>query len=182
MKRYGPHPTLVDARGLTLVLGGARSGKSAFAERIIEASGLSPVYLATGQAHDEEMAQRISHHRERRSEAWQTIEAPLLLVEALDNAVGPGKAVLVDCLTLWMGNLMANDADISAETDRLISAVREPAGMVVMVSNEVGLGIVPDNAMARAFRDHAGRLHQKLAAQADKVHLVVAGLATRLKP
>lgn len=167
--------------GVVLVLGGARSGKSAHAERLVEALGRPAVYVATGRAFDGEMAERIDHHRARRGADWTTVEAPLDLVGALD-AVPPGAPVLVDCLTLWLTNLMLEDRDVPAESDRLCRRLEGWAGAPrVLVSNEVGLGIVPDNRLARDFRDHAGRLHQAIAALASTVHFVAAGLPLTLK-
>ena len=136
-----------------------------------------PVYLATGRAWDDEMRARIDRHRSDRGEAWQTVEEPLDLVGALRKADAP---VLVDCLTLWLTNLMMEERDCDAEGDALVDALPS-FGTVAFVSNEVGQGIVPMDAMARAFRDHAGRLHQKLAAAVDEVHFVTAGLPQRLK-
>jgi adenosylcobinamide kinase/adenosylcobinamide-phosphate guanylyltransferase len=169
------------AGATTLVLGGARSGKSRFAENLIEASGLDPVYLATAQVFDTEMDARIALHRERRGPNWRTVEEPLALVEALARNCTPRTAVLVDCLTLWVTNLMMAERDIEAECQTLLAALENAGGPVVLVSNEVGLGIVPDNAMARAFRDHAGRLNQQIAALANTVIFVVAGLPLTLK-
>lgn len=166
---------------LTLVLGGARSGKSTFAEQKVEACGLQPFYVATGRAYDEEMHERIAVHRSRRGDAWQTLEEPLDLIGALEKASSPERVVLVDCLTLWLTNLMMDERDIIAETDRLVAALRLVRGPVVFVSNEVGLGIVPDNRMAREFRDHAGFLHQAVAAIADEVYFIVAGLPLKMK-
>jgi adenosylcobinamide kinase/adenosylcobinamide-phosphate guanylyltransferase len=166
---------------LTLVLGGARSGKSRFAEHLVLESGLDPVYLATAEPLDQEMAVRIAEHRARRASSWRTVEEPLDLVEALARECGPQRAVLVDCLTLWLTNLMTDRRDVAAEGARLIDALQGLRGAVVLVSNEVGQGVVPDNPMARAFVDHAGRLHQALAARADAVVLMVAGLPQRLK-
>lgn len=164
-----------------LILGGARSGKSARAEALAlaAATGGGPVYLATSEAGDAEMQARIAEHRARRGPEWSTREAPLALVEALAHETRP---VLVDCLTLWLSNLMAAGRDVQGEGDRLAEAVAAHAAPLVLVSNEVGMGIVPDNALARAFRDHAGRLHQKIAAVCDRVELVVAGLPLVLKP
>lgn len=167
--------------GVTLVLGGARSGKSAFAERLVEASGLAPVYLATGQVHDDEMRQRIDHHKARRGPDWTTIEEPDDLEGALVREAQPGRALLVDCLTLWVTNLMMAGADIDARSARLCAVLDGIESPVLLVSNEVGLGIVPENAMARAFRDHAGRLHQDIAASADTVYFVAAGLPLKMK-
>ncbi len=165
----------------TLVLGGARSGKSRLAEQLVEASGRDPVYIATATAGDGEMSDRIAHHRERRGDRWRTVEEPIDLCAALQDAAAPQNAVLVDCLTLWLTNLMLGEADIAVETDRLVRLLPALTGPVVLVSNEVGLGIVPENAMGRAFRDHAGRLHQAVAGEAEQVLLVAAGLPLTLK-
>ena len=164
-----PHPTL------TLVLGGARSGKSRYAESLIAATPPPWVYVATAQALDAEMAERIAHHRKRRGDGWHTIEEPHDLQDAIDAAAA-GAAVLVDCMTLWLTNRMLADADMGAETARLEAALARRNGLTVLVSNEVGSGIVPDNALARRFADLQGRLNQRLAACADRVVLVVAGL------
>ncbi|HLZ66648.1 MAG TPA: bifunctional adenosylcobinamide kinase/adenosylcobinamide-phosphate guanylyltransferase [Aliidongia sp.] len=165
----------------TLVLGGARSGKSAFAERLIRDVATEATYLATAEAGDGEMAQRIARHQAARGPGWHTLEEPLDLVATLRRAGRPDRPILVDCLTLWLSNLMHAGRDIAAETAALAAAFGELAGPVVLVSNEVGQGIVPDNALARAFRDHAGRLHQAVAAAADQVVFVVAGLPMVLK-
>jgi adenosylcobinamide kinase/adenosylcobinamide-phosphate guanylyltransferase len=164
-----------------LVLGGARSGKSAYAERIVLASAPAALYLATGAAGDDEMAERIRRHRARRGGAWTTIEEPLRLNKMLADHARPDRPVLVDCLTLWLSNLMQAGADIAAETERLTSLLPNLAGPVVFVANEVGLGIVPDNALAREFRDHAGRLNQAVAAAVDAVIFLAAGLPLTLK-
>jgi len=172
---------------LTLVLGGARSGKSRHAESLVEASGLARTYIATAQALDAEMAERIRHHRERRAGAgWTTIEAPLDLSGALAETARPGRAVLVDCLTLWLTNVLlraedGGSGDVAAEIAALADRLLRLEGPVVLVANEVGLGIVPDNALARAFRDHAGRLNQAVAAAAQRVVFVAAGLPLVLK-
>jgi adenosylcobinamide kinase/adenosylcobinamide-phosphate guanylyltransferase len=166
---------------LTLVLGGARSGKSRHAEQLALASGLAPVYLATAQPLDDEMARRIAVHQERRGSAWQTIEEPLDLARTLQDACAVERIVLVDCLTLWLTNLMVAGRAVEAECAQLLDALAGLSGPVVLVSNEVGQGITPDNAMARRFIDHAGWLHQGIAEQADAVVLMTAGLARRLK-
>ncbi|MSO68799.1 MAG: bifunctional adenosylcobinamide kinase/adenosylcobinamide-phosphate guanylyltransferase [Alphaproteobacteria bacterium] len=166
---------------LTLVIGGARSGKSGFAERLCLASGLRPLYLATAEARDAEMAARIADHQQRRGSLWRRVEAPLELVDALEAHAGIHAIVLVDCLTLWLSNLIEADRAIEAETARLIEALARLTGPVVFVSNEVGLGIVPDNALARRFRDEAGRLNQRIAATADRVVFIAAGLPLTLK-
>ncbi|WP_139976140.1 bifunctional adenosylcobinamide kinase/adenosylcobinamide-phosphate guanylyltransferase [Ochrobactrum sp. CGA5] len=164
-----------------LVLGGARSGKSSYAEKMVESSGLQPFYLATGRAFDKEMESRISIHRDRRGSEWQTVEEPLDLVGALTLHVAEDRFVLVDCLTLWLTNLMMAGRDITAETASLVTVLPDLTGPVVFVSNEVGLGIVPENRMAREFRDHTGFLHQAVAAVADEVYFIAAGLPLKMK-
>jgi adenosylcobinamide kinase/adenosylcobinamide-phosphate guanylyltransferase len=167
-----------------LVLGGARSGKSAFAEARtlkLRRAGAKALYLATAEAGDGEMRERIAAHRARRGSAWTALEEPLALAEVLDAHAKPGAPVLVDCLTLWLSNLMAAGRDIAAEGDRLCAALVHAKGPVVLVSNEVGLGIVPDNALAREFRDAAGRLHQAVGEIATHVVFVAAGLPLFLK-
>lgn len=166
---------------MTLILGGAKSGKSRFAEELTERHVKGCVYLATAEAGDIEMAERIREHRARRGDHWQTVEERLELSQALVAATEKGAAVLVDCLTLWLGNLMAAERNPADETEKLIAALGQVGGPVIFVSNEVGLGIVPDNALARAFRDHAGRMHQRLAEIADDVFFVSAGLPMKLK-
>ena len=167
-------------RPLTLVLGGARSGKSRHAEALVTALPRPWWYIATGEPRDNEMAARIAEHRARRCGEWQTIEAPRDLATAL-TTVPAGAAVLVDCLTLWLSNVMLAGADVDAETARFEHALAERTGPVVLVANEVGLGIVPQNALARRFRDAAGRLNQRLAALADRVVLLVAGIPMKVK-
>jgi adenosylcobinamide kinase / adenosylcobinamide-phosphate guanylyltransferase len=170
---------------VTLVLGGARSGKSAWAESLIEQQmgdvWEGAIYLATATAADTEMAARILEHRERRGPQWQTVEEPLQIAGALKKFADPMRPVLVDCLTLWLSNLMLNEQDVTSELSELENHLNDLAGPVVFVSNEVGLSIVPDNALARAFRDHAGRLNQQLAARADFVVFITAGLPITLK-
>lgn len=171
-----PSPT----RSVTLVLGGARSGKSRYAEGLIEAQPAPWRYVATAQAYDDEMRARIAEHRARRGDGWQTVDAPLDLVGAIAGAPA-GMPILVDCLTLWLTNLMLAEADIVAARAALAEACRQAKGPLVLVSNEVGLGIVPDNTLARRFRDEAGRLHQELAADANHVVFMVAGLPMIVK-
>jgi adenosyl cobinamide kinase/adenosyl cobinamide phosphate guanylyltransferase len=168
-----------NAARLTLVLGGARSGKSLQAERIVTALPQPWVYVATAQAFDGEMRARIAAHRERRGPGWRTEEAPLDLASALARAAE--QPVLVDCLTLWITNLMLRGQDVAAATATLDAALDVRDAATVLVANEVGLGIVPENALARAFRDEAGRLNQHLASRADAVLFMVAGLAMRVK-
>jgi adenosylcobinamide kinase/adenosylcobinamide-phosphate guanylyltransferase len=165
---------------LTLVLGGARSGKSRYAEWLIATYPPPWIYLATAEAGDDEMAERIAAHRARRDAAWQTVEAPHDLAGALE-ATPAGAAVLVDCLTLWLSNAMQSQLDIEAETAKLLDALAARTGPTVAVSNEVGLGIVPDNVLARRFRDLQGTLNQKLAAQAQRVIMMVAGVPVAVK-
>lgn len=167
-------------RGLTLLLGGARSGKSAHAERLVSAFPAPWTYIATGQAFDTEMEARIALHRARRTEGWLTVEAPLDLAGAL-RSVPDGEAVLVDCLTLWLSNHVLADHDIDALSRDLRDVLAAPRGPWFVVSNEVGMGIVPDNALARRFRDEAGRLNQQVAAIAGRVLFVVAGLPMTVK-
>ncbi|MCG8690893.1 MAG: bifunctional adenosylcobinamide kinase/adenosylcobinamide-phosphate guanylyltransferase [Minwuiales bacterium] len=166
---------------ITLVLGGARSGKSAHAERLAADASPRRTYIATAQALDDEMATRIAHHKSRRDSSWQTVEAPLDLCGAIEAQATPDRVVLVDCLTLWLNNLLLANRNIEVEADGLIATLENAAGPLILVSNEVGLGIVPDNALARAFRDHAGRLNQRVAEAADKVVFLAAGLPMTLK-
>ncbi|MFD1701877.1 bifunctional adenosylcobinamide kinase/adenosylcobinamide-phosphate guanylyltransferase [Methylopila henanensis] len=167
---------------LSLVLGGARSGKSRFAEGLAAVHGLDLVYVATAEAYDDEMRDRIARHRADRADRdWRTVDAPLALAEAVAAEAGPDRVVLVDCLTLWLSNMMLADLDVEHEAGRLLSALAAARGPVVLVSNEVGYGVVPENALARAFRDHQGRLNQRVAAIADRVTLVAAGLPLDLK-
>lgn len=166
---------------VTFFLGGARSGKSRLAQQLAEAQSGALVYLATGQAFDAEMADRIDRHRADRGPRWRTVDCPLDLPAAVGREAITGNIVLVDCLTLWSSNLLLADADAGAAATDLLAAIGAATGPIVMVSNEVGLGIVPDNALARRFRDDVGRLHQAVAALADTVHFVAAGLSLRLK-
>ena len=164
-----------------LILGGARSGKSRYAQSLAEALDGSLIFVATGEAFDDEMADRIDRHQADRGPRWQTVEAPLALGDAIRAHAGPDKLLLIDCLTLWVSNLMHAECDITTATDDLIAAMRDAPGPIILVSNEVGLGIVPDNALARRFRDEAGRVNQAVAAAASEVSFVAAGLPLRLK-
>lgn len=172
---------------LTLVLGGARSGKSHYAETLIaghlEASTsiVRPTYIATAEAGDGEMVNRIADHRARRGDRWHTEETLLALAETIVSATADGQPALIDCLTLWLSNVMHAELELDAETATLLDAFEHAKGPVVCVSNEVGLGIVPENALARAFRDAAGHLNQQVAAQADRVEFIAAGLPVTLK-
>ncbi|OHV81698.1 bifunctional adenosylcobinamide kinase/adenosylcobinamide-phosphate guanylyltransferase [Rhizobium sp. LCM 4573] len=172
---------MTDTGHAILVLGGARSGKSAFSEKLARDSGLERHYLATGRAFDEEMRERIARHREDRGEGWTTHEVPLDLVSHLAAIDQPGRVILVDCLTLWITNLMMEGRDIDATGAELAELIGRLSSRLILVSNEVGLGIVPENRMAREFRDHAGRLHQRIAVVADEVFFVAAGLPLRMK-
>jgi len=165
---------------LTLVLGGARSGKSRYGESLIMREPPPWTYVATAEPLDSEMAQRIAAHRARRGGDWQTVEAPHDLPAVLSGL--PRKAVvLVDCLTLWLSNLLLGGSDIEAESARLDQVLTQMEGRVVLIANEVGFGIVPENALARRFRDLQGALNQRIAARADQVVLVVAGLPLFVK-
>ncbi|QEM69224.1 bifunctional adenosylcobinamide kinase/adenosylcobinamide-phosphate guanylyltransferase [Geobacter sp. FeAm09] len=171
------------------ITGGARSGKSRFAEELAQRFGAPLGYLATAQTLDDEMAERVGKHRLRRGDAWQTIEEPLHLSRALATCDGTCNAILVDCLTLWLSNLLfhyeeqSDDAEarILEDVHRLTAALREMQTPVIVVSNEVGQGIVPENRLARRFRDIAGQANQILAAMADEVHVVISGIPLRLK-
>jgi adenosylcobinamide kinase / adenosylcobinamide-phosphate guanylyltransferase len=165
---------------IILITGGARSGKSVRAEARARTYPGRPVYIATAQALDGEMRERIARHRARRGDEWLDHETPLELVTALAATDGGG-ARLVDCLTLWLSNMMHAERDWTKETARLADALAAQKSPVVLVTNEVGLGIVPDNALARAFRDAAGLMNQAIARVADEVEFVVAGLPMRLK-
>lgn len=167
---------------LTLLLGGARSGKSRFGEELVleAAQGSGAIYVATAEALDEEMRGRIATHAARRGSVWRTIEAPRELASILSTC--GGQPVLVDCLTLWLSNLMLADQDIDGSIAALLAVLQARAAPTVLVSNEVGSGIVPETALGRRFRDEQGGLNQRIAAAADCVALMVAGLPLRLKP
>jgi adenosylcobinamide kinase / adenosylcobinamide-phosphate guanylyltransferase len=163
---------------VTLILGGARSGKSRHAESLAKGKRH---YIATAEILDSEMAERISHHRNQRGEDWNTLEIPLELAEAIARLDGRGQFILVDCITVWISNLMHAKRDVRAEVARLCVLFSKMKADVVLVSNEVGQGIVPDNALARAFRDEQGFANQRLAEAADVVTFVTAGLPQMLK-
>jgi adenosylcobinamide kinase/adenosylcobinamide-phosphate guanylyltransferase len=168
----------------TLVLGGARSGKSALAQRVAEAAAAraerAPMMIATAEALDDDMAARVARHRAERGEAWRTLEEPVGL-EAAVRALAPGDVAVIDCLTLWLSNLMHRELDIEAASQALIAGMAATQAELVLVTNEVGMGIVPENALARRFRDAAGRLNQAVADQADRVVVLFAGQALWLK-
>ncbi|MGA7386297.1 MAG: bifunctional adenosylcobinamide kinase/adenosylcobinamide-phosphate guanylyltransferase [Methylocella sp.] len=168
--------------GSLLVLGGARSGKSRYAQNLAEASGLRPLLIATAQAHDAEMAERIARHAASRDTRWTLVEEPVALAGALRREAGKDRIVVVDCATLWLSNLLLKNDSLSAATQDLAQTVAGLAGPVIFVSNEAGCGIVPNNPSARAFRDAQGLLNQALAKACEAVVLVNAGIARRLKP
>lgn len=178
----------------TLVLGGARSGKSAHAEGLAAASGREVIYVATAQAGDAEMQARIDHHKQRRSTHWFTVEEPLALGDTLLGWCAPHRVVLVDCLTLWLSNLLFSEAvnlpDIGVialpkvfheQRARFLHALEQVSGELVLVSNEVGMGVVPYGAVSRSFADEAGRLNQEVASRCERAVLVAAGLPLVLK-
>jgi adenosylcobinamide kinase / adenosylcobinamide-phosphate guanylyltransferase len=162
-----------------LVIGGARSGKSSYAERQAQESGLRVTYIATCEARDDEMTERIAHHRDRRPAEWRTVEEPLQLAGTLQHEAAADTCVMVDCLTLWLTNVLLDERE--EEIEKLLSALPALPGRILLVSNEVGWGIVPENALARRFRDEQGRLNQRIAAIAEEVTLVAAGLPLSLK-
>ncbi|MFD1107049.1 bifunctional adenosylcobinamide kinase/adenosylcobinamide-phosphate guanylyltransferase [Sphingobium olei] len=165
-----------------LVLGGARSGKSRHAQARAETTGLDRLFIATAQPFDDEMRDRIARHRQERGASWHTVEAPIDIAATLDARSAPDRVILVDCLTLWTSNLILGDHDVTRATDDLIGALARAAGPVILVANEVGLGIVPDNALARRFRDAAGLVNQRVAAACAEVVFLAAGLPLTLKP
>jgi adenosylcobinamide kinase/adenosylcobinamide-phosphate guanylyltransferase len=164
-----------------LVTGGARSGKSAIAEGLISGMPGAPIYIATAEVRDGEMAERVALHQARRGPEWTTLHAPTELIATLQGSDGKGPR-LVDCLTFWLTNLMLSDADWQAAGRELAAELGRQASPIVLVTNEVGAGIVPENALARAFRDAAGQLNQWIAAESDEVILAVSGLPLRVKP
>lgn len=168
--------------GHILVLGGARSGKTGFAERLAMRAGERPLYLATAEALDTEMRERVKLHQQQRHHRFATLEEPLALASAIRSAAQRHDVILVDCLTLWITNLLGSNLNVAAAVDELAAVLAGTENCtVIMVSNEVGLGIVPDNALARMFRDLAGAAHQRLAEICTDVHFVVAGLPMTLK-
>jgi adenosylcobinamide kinase / adenosylcobinamide-phosphate guanylyltransferase len=166
---------------ITLVLGGARSGKSRYAERFVEGAASGGTYCATAQAGDAEMAHRIAAHRAQRGPFWHTIEAPLALALVVAREARGERPLLIDCLTLWLSNLLFAGRPVDEETAALCAALRLAAGPVVLVANEVGMGLVPETPLGRRFRDAAGWLNQEIAALADRVVFVAAGLPLALR-
>lgn len=165
---------------ITFLLGGARSGKSRRAQELAEQVSPDRTFIATAEALDDEMERRIARHQADRGTGWQTVEAPLGLVSALGSAP-PGGAILVDCLTLWLSNLMHHERDVDAESESLCAALKTMTQPVFLVSNEVGLGLVPETKLGRTFRDAQGRLNQRVAGVCEVVEFVAAGLPLRLK-
>jgi adenosylcobinamide kinase/adenosylcobinamide-phosphate guanylyltransferase len=168
---------------LELILGGARSGKSRLAERLATQSGLAVTYIATSQALDGEMSARIQHHRQRRPADWGLLEEPLELARALRDNAAPGRCLLVDCLTLWLTNLLMLDDDtrLAMQRDAFLEALTALPGRIILVSNETGLGVVPLGELTRRYVDEAGWLHQAVAERAERVLFTVAGLPMLLK-
>lgn len=166
---------------IRLILGGARSGKSRQAEQLAQASGLEVIYIATAQAQDREMHERINRHRDDRPLHWTTIEEPLQLAAAILSHQAPDRCLLIDCLTLWVTNQLLAGADMPAEREAFCAALRNARGEIILVSNETGMGIVPMGELNRRFTDEAGWLNQSAAALADQVVLTVAGIPMRLK-
>jgi len=166
---------------IRLILGGARSGKSRQAEQWAQATGLDVTYIATAQAHDDEMCERISRHREDRPHHWVTIEEPLQLAPAIVAHQAPDRCLLIDCLTLWVTNQLLANADMPAERHELCDALKTAQGTIILVSNETGMGVVPMGELSRRFTDEAGWLNQSIAGLADQVVLMVAGIPMLLK-
>jgi adenosylcobinamide kinase/adenosylcobinamide-phosphate guanylyltransferase len=164
-----------------LVLGGARSGKSRYAQMRAAAWNLQPIHVATAQALDDEMRERIARHRADRGPEWRSVEAPLELAGAIDAWSSPGAVLVIDCLTLWTSNLLLAGRDCADACSALVEAIGRAPGPVILVANETGLGIVPENALARRFRDEAGFINQRVAAAVSEVQFVAAGLPLRLK-
>jgi adenosylcobinamide kinase/adenosylcobinamide-phosphate guanylyltransferase len=171
------------ASGCSLILGGVRSGKSRLAEQLAHASGLAVTYVATATASDDEMRARIATHQQRRPASWRLIEEPLALAEVLEQQANPRRCLLVECLTLWLANLLWSDdpGRLERELAALDAVLPRVSGQVIFVSNEVNMGVIPVNALARRYGDLAGSLHQRIAAQARRVVLMVAGLPLVLK-
>jgi adenosylcobinamide kinase / adenosylcobinamide-phosphate guanylyltransferase len=166
---------------ITFILGGARSGKSRRAQSLAEANAGELIFIATAQAFDDEMTERIARHRGDRDHRWRTVESPLTLAAVIEENAKTGRVLLVDCLTLWMSNLLLHGSEAEPASDELVKTLAAAPCPIFVVSNEVGLGIVPENALARQFRDEIGCLHQRVAAIADRVEWMAAGLVLRMK-
>lgn len=165
----------------TLVLGGARSGKSRYAEKLASDAKLNLVYIATAEIRDKEMIARVKRHQADRKDQWKTIEEPIDIASEINKNSTSENVILIDCLTLWLSNLLEKERSISNETKSLINAIKKAKGHLIFVSNEVGQGIVPANPLARTFRDEAGRLNQSIAETVDEVFFITAGLPMTLK-
>lgn len=164
-----------------LILGGARSGKSTIAEKLAVASQSEVIYIATATADDDEMQERITHHQQQRPSHWQTVEAPLQLTEILQQYARHDRCILVDCLTLWLSNLLCAEKDTTLARTQLLDVMQSLPGEIIMVSNEVGLGVIPMGSLSRRFVDESGRLHQALAQQCERVIFTAAGLPLVMK-
>ena len=181
MKTENSLPNEFDCKSV-LVTGGAKSGKSRFAENLLLKSDKSLIYLATATAFDDEMRKRIKQHQSHRNQRWSTIEESISIVEVIKENAKRDTAILVDCITLWLTTLMVKEMDIEGETERLVELIPTLPGVIVIVTNELGTGLVPEVKMARQFRDYAGSLNQKLASVCDAAYLVVAAQPILLKP
>ena len=165
----------------TLILGGARSGKSRYAQRLAEKACARRIFIATAEALDDEMSDRIAQHIADRGESWTTVECPLELCRSIENACNEQNAVIVDCLTLWLSNVMHAERDVAEETERLVQTLNSVTTPLILISNEVGMGIVPQTALGRRFRDEQGRLNQRVANACVRVEFIASGLPLRLK-
>ena len=171
---------------LILILGGVRSGKSRFAQQLAGKAKGRVLFLATAQATDDEMAERIARHKTSRPSTWHTVEEPLQIASALKSHAASSDTVILDCLTVWLGNMMSRDASASEEealeeVERLLEVYKAGSASLILVSGEVGMGLVPPYPLGRAFRDIQGRINQKLAQEADRVFFMIAGIPLELK-
>jgi adenosylcobinamide kinase / adenosylcobinamide-phosphate guanylyltransferase len=166
---------------ITFIIGGARSGKSAYALEVASALEGRKAYVATAQALDYEMAARIKIHKQERGPSWDTLEEPLAVSRLLNETMGRYRVIVIDCLTLWLSNLMHSGADVQAEVESFITSAQKCGARLYIVSNEVGMGIVPENQLARMFRDHAGMMNRRMAGASDEVYLLAAGIPVRIK-
>ena len=173
--------TMTEGISTVLILGGARSGKSQHAQKLAEDARPDRTFIATAEGLDDEMSERIARHQADRGDAWQTVEAPISLCAAIEQACDDQYSVLVDCLTLWLSNIMHAEFDVDGEVQRLAQTVQAVSTPLIIVSNEVGMGIVPETPLGRKFRDVHGRLNQKIGQVCDRVEFVAAGLPLRLK-
>ena len=173
----------MDKNKLIVITGGARSGKSSFALREAAKISGAKAYIATAEALDEEMRDRIKNHKKQRATDWDTFEEPIKVIEAIKEIKGTYCSIIIDCLTLWLSNIMQSNADVLDEIEKLVLALRDASTLshIYIVTNEVGMGIVPDNELARRFRDMAGLLNQRVAECADEVYLLVSGIPLKVK-